>query len=124
MNAYSWQHFRDEAAQDSEKDIFERCVALLQLDTVGYMLCLVGYDQDELLGIISEGDEEVRFLRDILATGQYLCQFEASSTVRTWFIGIHPGYNDWSPADLFRYRQSEILIKNLKNGERLFAPSA
>lgn len=125
MSAHSWQHFRDEAARENEKNILAQCVSLLRLDTVGYMLGLGGYEYEELLGVISDsdGDEDVRLLRDILATCQYLCQFEPAFVVRNWFIGIHPSYDERSPIDIFRDRQAHIILDHLRAGGRLFALS-
>jgi hypothetical protein len=120
MSTYSWQHFRDEVAQDNVTVVFKHCVESLRLDTVAYMLSLVGYEFDELQHVISECIEDIRQLRDIFATVRYLEQFESSN----WFIGLHPSYDERSPIDIFRYREGDIIIDHLRSGARLFALSS
>ncbi len=124
MSTYSWQHFRDEVSQDNVADVFEHCVESLRLDTVAYMLSLVGYEFDDLQHVVSECIEDIRQLRDILATVRYLEQFEPTNVVRNWFIGLHPSYDERSPIDIFRYREGDIIIEHLRGGARLFALSS
>ncbi len=124
MSTHSWQHFRDEAAQDNVIHLLEYCVESLRLDTVAYMLSLVGYEFDELQHVISECMEDIRLVRDISATFRYLEQFEPSTVVRTWFIGLHPSYDERSPIDIFRYREEDVIINHLRTGARLFALSS
>lgn len=124
MSTRSWQHFRDETAQDNVVLVLEHCVESLRLDTVAYMLSLVGYEIDELQHVVSECIEDIRLLRDILATFRYLEQFEPSNVVRNWFIGLHPSYDERSPIDIFRFREGDIIIDHLRTGARLFALSS
>ncbi len=123
MSTHSWQHFRDDTAQDNAAVVLEYCVKSLRLDTVAYMLSLVGYEFDELKHVISDCIEDIRLLRDISATIRYLEQFESTTVVRSWFIGLHPSYDERSPIDIFRYREEDVIIEHLRTGARLFALS-